>query len=320
MPWIARRLLRALITLFLLVTFTFFALAARTDPAVLFLGPDTDPEALEAFRLRFGLDVSLAEQFWIYLTGLARLDFGISFRTGDPALALVLSRLPETLALMIPTAILSIGIGIPFGLYAAARQGRPGDQIAMGLAVVGLAVPNFLVGTFLIYQFAVRLAWVDPAGITGWSSYILPVVTMATAEAAAFARFTRGAMVEVMAQPMIETARASGLGAGMIRRVHALPNAALPLITVTGLFVGGLIGGAVITENVFAWPGIGRLLVESVGNRDYAVVQCIVLLIGVTMIVSNFLVDVAYGVADPRIRDLRRASGPADRAHPEAQP
>lgn len=309
MPWIAGRLIRALVTLSLLIIFVFFTLAAQSDPAILFLGPDADPGALEAFRRRFELEGTAWERFRIYVAGLARLDFGVSFRTGAPAGAYVMSRLPETLALMIPVAFVSIGLGVPLGLYAAARRGRPGDQITMALAVVGLAVPNYLVGIFLMYFFSVRLGWVDPSGITGWSSYVLPIITLATAEAAIFARFTRGAMVEVMSQPMIETAAASGLSARLIRRAHALPNVALPLLTVVGLFVGSLIGGAVITESVFSWPGVGRLLVESVGTRDYAVVQCIVLLIGVTMITANLLVDVAYGVIDPRIRDRRRGTG-----------
>lgn len=308
MIWFLSRVVRSVITLLLLVTFSFFALSAGGDPAVQRLGPEADPETLAAFRAAWGLDMPLWKQFLIYVEGLVRLDFGLSYRTGAPASALVADRLPATLSLMLPTAFLSVAIGVLLGLWAAMRQGRWTDRALMTVAVVSLAIPNFLVGLLLMYVFSVWLGWLPASGIDGWRSYVMPILTMATAEAAIFARFTRSAMVEVMTQPMIETARASGLHQRLILRAHVLPNVALPLLTVTGLFAGGMIGGAVVTENVFSWPGTGRLLVESVATRDYAVVQAIVLLIGACMIVANLLVDLAYGFTDPRIRDRRRKS------------
>ena len=306
MRWLLLRFGRAALTLLLLVAAVFFGLAARSDPALLQLGPEASPEALDAFRVRWGLNVSLWEQFRLYLAGLFRFDFGYSYRAGDPALSLVLDRLPATLTLMLPTAAFAIGLGVPLGILRRRPSGAGGRSDGHDRGGDRLAVPNFVVGIFLMYVFSVWLGWLPAAGIVDLRSYAMPVVTMATAEAAIFARFTRSAMVEAMARPMVETARASGLTEQAIRRHHILPNVALPLLTVAGLFLGGLIGASVITETVFAWPGVGRLLVESVAGRDYAVVQCIVLLVGVTMILANLAVDVAYGVLDPRIRDMRR--------------
>jgi len=303
--WLIGRLGRAAVTLWLLMSFTFLALLLSTDPAITILGPEADAEALAAFRAKWGLDRPVWEQYLTHIWRLLTFDFGVSWRTSDPALELVLQRVPATLALMIPTAVVAVGIGIPLGVLAAVRRGGFVDEAAMTFAVFGFAIPNFLVGILLIYGFSVWLGWLQPAGIVDWRSWIMPVATMASAEAAIFARFARSAMVEVLDHPMMRTALASGIPWRQAVREHALPNASVPIVTVIGLFVGSLIGGGVITENVFAWPGIGRLLVDAVSARDYAVVQCIVVLIGVTMILANLLVDLAYGWIDPRIRDRR---------------
>jgi peptide/nickel transport system permease protein len=162
------------------------------------------------------------------------------------------------------------------------------------------------VGILLIYLFSVKLGILQPSGIVGWHSWIMPVITMASAEAAVFARFSRSAMAEVLGHPMMRTALANGIPWSQAVREHALPNAAIPIITVAGLFFGSLIGGGVITENVFAWPGLGRMLVDAVSSRDYAVVQTLVLLVGISMIIANLIVDLTYGWIDPRIRDQRR--------------
>lgn len=306
MYWAAGRLGRALVTLLLLISFTFFALNLTADPALQILGPDAGPEVIEQFRRQWGLDLPMWQQYLHYLRAVLTLDLGDSYRTGQAAVDLVSARLPATLALMIPTAMVSMAIGVPLGIYAATFRGAAGDRLVMILAIFGFAVPNFVVGVLLMYLFSVKLAWIPPSGIVDWRSFIMPIMTMATAEAGVFARFTRSAMVETLDRPMIDTALASGMGRGRIMQVHVLPNAALPLLTVVGLFVGNLIGGAVVTENVFSWPGIGRLLVDSVGARDFTVVQTIVLLIGITMILSNLAVDLSYAWIDPRIRDARR--------------
>ena len=306
MTWFLIRCARALLTLLILVAFTFFTLAVSGDPAVSKFGEDIDAATLEAFRQKWGLNYPLWKQFLIYLDGIWRLDFGMSFRTGRPAWDLVVSRLPATLSLMVPTILVSVALGVPLGVFAATNRGRIGDRLTIIMAVVALAVPSFLLGLLIMFIFSVKLGWLPPSGIVDWRSYLMPSATMAIATAAVYARFTRSATVEVLSHPMIETAEASGLMRRMILRVHALPNVALPLITISALEFGNIITYAVVTESVFSWPGVGRLLIEGVANRDYAVVQAVILLTGVTMILANLLADVAYGVVDPRIRDARQ--------------
>lgn len=306
--WILSRTGRAVVTLLLLITFTFFALKISADPALQILGPDAGTAAVNAFRAKWGLDDPLWQQFLTYLLNVLRLDLGLSYRTNEPALDLVMSRVPATLALMIPTTIVALALGVPMGILAAYERGTGWDRGITLVSIIGFAIPNFLIGVLLIYLFSVKLGWLPPSGIVDWRSYLMPMFTMAIAEAAIFARFTRSAMIEVLGHPMVETALAGGFSKAKVLLAHVLPNAALPLLTITGLFVGSLIGGGVVTENVFSWPGTGRLLVESVGARDFTVVQCTVLLIGVTMIVTNLLVDVCYLWVDPRLRDAKRRS------------
>lgn len=306
MQWTLSRIIRSLLTLLLLASFTFFALSLSADPALQILGPEASPEMIEAFNQRWHLNDSLWQRYYTYIIAIAQLDFGLSYRTGLPATDIVIDRLPATLALMIPTGIFSLLIGIPVGIYAALKQGTRIDRLIMTASIVGFAVPNFLVGIILMYFFSVWLGWLTPSGITSWMSWIMPMITMVSAEAGIFARFTRSAMVEILGHPMLDTSLAGGVSERQGLRHHVLPNALIPLLTLVGLFAGNLIGGAVITENIFAWPGLGRLLVESVSARDFAVVQIIVLLIGASMIFVNLLVDISYGFIDPRIRDARR--------------
>lgn len=307
MRWIITRVLRAGLTLLLLATFTFFALGISADPALQILGPDATPEVLDAFRVRWKLNDPLWQRYVTYLIGILQLDFGLSYRTGLPAMELVAQRLPATLMLMVPTGLAALMIGIPLGIFSAVRLGTRTDRIIMTASVIGFAIPNFLVGVLLMYVFSVWLGWLDPSGITSGLSWIMPMLTMVSAEAGVFARFTRSAMAEVLEHPMHDTALSGGLSEQVTLFCHSIPNAMIPLLTLVGLFLGSLVGGAVITENVFAWPGIGRLLVESVSARDFSVVQIIVLLIGTTMVLTNLAVDISYGFIDPRIRDARRA-------------
>nr|WP_309504606.1 ABC transporter permease [uncultured Roseovarius sp.] len=305
MTWFLTRIGRALLTLLLLIAFTFFTLAISGDPAVARFGEDIDMATLEAFREKWGLNYPLWKQFLIYLYGIGHLDFGISFRTGQPAWDLVVSHLPATLSLMLPTMVVSVLLGVPLGITAAMNRGKWSDRLTIVLAVVALAIPSFLLGLLLMFVFSVWLAWLPPSGIVGWQSYIMPSVTLAISSAAIYARFTRSAMVEVLSHPMIETAQASGLTRRVILRMHALPNVLLPLITVTALEFGNIITFAIVVESVFSWPGVGRLLITGITNRDYAVVQVIILLTGTTVILANLLADFAYGYVDPRIADAR---------------
>ncbi|MBL0373511.1 ABC transporter permease [Rhizobium sp. KVB221] len=304
--WIIGRLGRAIVTLLLLIAFTFFSLKISADPALQILGPDAGKAAIEAFRAKWHLDDPLWRQFLTYLGNVLQLDFGTSYRTNESALQLVLSRVPATMALMIPTALFALAMGVPMGILAAYKRGTTWDRGITILSIMGFAIPNFLIGVMLIYLFSVKLGWLPPSGIVDWRSYIMPMLTMATAEAAIFSRFTRSAMIQVLEHPMVETALASGFSRVKVLCVHVLPNAGLPLLTITGLFLGSLIGGGVVTENVFSWPGTGRLLVESVGARDFTVVQCSIVLIGITMIVANLLVDLCYLWIDPRLRDAKQ--------------
>lgn len=306
MSWTLFRIGRALLTLLLLIAFSFFVLSVSGDPALSHLSSDVDASAIDAFRHKWGLDLPLWQQFLIYLQGLLHGDFGMSFSTGRPALELVAAGIPVTLSLMVPTMFAAIGFGLPLGAFAAMHRGHIADRLTIILSVLALAVPNFLLGLMFMYIFSVQLGWLEPSGIVDWTSYLMPVATMALPMGAIFARFTRSAMLEILAHPMLDTARAGGLRSGRIRRAHILPNIAIPLITITALEFGNLFTTAVVAESVFGWSGTGRLLVDSVSSRDFAVVQTVLLLTGTTMIVANLLADLAYGVIDPRVRDQRR--------------
>lgn len=307
MPWdfILRKSCRAIFTLAVIVTFVFVILRATGDPAIQILGADAGREALEAFREKWGLNDPIWEQFLRYVSGLLRGDFGTSLVEGRSALEVVMARLPKTLQLMSISACVSLAIGVPIGIYAALHRGQRRDRIIMAIGVAAFSTPSFVIGILLILLMSVMLRVLPTAGSDSWKHFILPVVTMSTIDAAVFARLTRSAMLEVLSRPYMRTALAKGLPWHMAVRRHALPNAAIPLVTIIGLFVGYLIAGGVVTENVFAWPGIGRLLVSSVQNRDSSVVQVIVLLIALSMVTVNLLVDIAYGWLDPRIRQLK---------------
>ncbi len=296
---------RALLTVWAVVTFVFIILRISGDAAVEILGVDIGPEAVEAFKRRWGLDRPIWEQYIIYFANLLQGDFGISLVDGRPALEVVLDRVPKTLALMLPTTILTLGMGIPAGIYAALNRNSWIDRGTMAISVMSFSLPNFVVGIFLILLFSVAWRLLPTAGSETWLHYIMPVITMSTADAAIFARFSRSAMLEVLNQPYMRTALAKGIPWHTAVRRHAVPNTAIPTVTIAGFFVGSMIAGGVITENVFAWPGVGRLLVSAVGYRDTAVVQVIMILIAVSMVTTNLVIDILYGWLDPRVRSLR---------------
>ena len=301
----AQKIFRALLTVWAVVTFVFIILRISGDAAIEILGVDIGPEAIEAFRRRWGLDQPIWKQYLIYFGDLLQGDFGISLVDGRPALEVVLDRVPKTLALMVPTTILTLGIGIPAGIYAALHRNSWIDRGTMAVSVMSFSLPNFVVGIFLILLFSVTLRLLPTAGSETWLHYIMPVITMSTADAAIFARFSRSAMLEVLNQPYMRTALAKGIPWPTAVRRHAVPNTAIPTVTIAGFFVGSMIAGGVITENVFAWPGVGRLLVSAVGYRDTAVVQVIMILIAVSMVTTNLVIDIMYGWLDPRVRSLR---------------
>ncbi|MFC7397916.1 ABC transporter permease [Chelatococcus sp. GCM10030263] len=296
------RLGRALLTVMLVVTFAFVVLRLSGDPALLIMGVEASPDAIVAFRKAWGLDDPLWLQYLNYFTAIGQGELGLSMRDGRPALDLVLERIPATLALTIPALALKLGIGVPAGIYAALHRDSPIDRMVMVTAVAGFTVPSFVLGLVLVLIFSVQLGWLPSGGQEGWRHAILPVLTLGIGGAAVLARFTRSAMLEVLGQPYMRTASAKGAPWAVAIRGHALPNAAIPIVTIIGFMVGNLIAGAVVVESVFSWPGIGRLLVVSVASRDLAVVQCILLLVAVTMVTSNVTVDLLYGALDPRLR------------------
>jgi peptide/nickel transport system permease protein len=210
------------------------------------------------------------------------------------------------LEIMVPALLVGIVTGVSAGVYAALRHGTPRDRLVMAGAIAGLTVPHFVLGLVLVLIFAVHLGWLPSGGNDSWRSAILPVITLSTGWAAVLARFTRSSVVEVIGQPYIRTASAKGLLWRAVIVRHALPNAAIPVVTTIGFMVGGLLAGAVVTESVFSWPGLGQLVVTSVASRDVAVVQCVLLLVATTMVASNMTVDFLYTLLDPRLRAGRR--------------
>ncbi|AYG57954.1 ABC transporter permease [Rhizobium jaguaris] len=298
------KLLRALMTIILVVTFAFIVLRMSGDPAVIILGPDAPPQAIDAFRHAWGLDQPLWDQYLRYFGAIARGDLGVSMRDGQSAITLVTERIPATLELTIPALILELIIGISAGVYAALHRESLLDRMVMAGAVVGFTMPSFVLGLVLVLIFAVTLDWLPSGGQDTWMHAILPVITMSVGGIGILARFSRSAMIEILGQPYIRTASAKGMPWRKVVWRHALPNAAIPIVTIAGFMVGSLIAGAVVVESLFSWPGVGRLLVVSVSNRDLAVVQCILLMVAACMVLSNFAVDVLYGYLDPRLRNM----------------
>jgi peptide/nickel transport system permease protein len=284
------------------VTLVFVALRASGDPAATMLPGDATVDELTALRRALGLDQPLYVQYVRFLADVVAGDFGTSFRHQQPALPLVLERLPATLELALAALVLAVAVALPLGIVAALHRGRLVDLLAMGFAVIGQATPYFWMGIMLILVVSVELGWLPTSGRGSWKHLILPAVTLGTHFAAALARLTRTSMLEVLGQNYVTTARAKGLSERAVILAHALKNAAVPVVTLIGLQFGTLLGGAVVTETIFAWPGVGRLAVQSIFVRDYPVVQAGVFVLALTFVAINLLVDLLYGYLDPRIR------------------
>jgi len=303
--FLALRLGRALLTIVLVVTFAFVVLRLSGDPAMLILNVDAPAEAIAAFRHAWGLDQPLWVQYLDYFGNILRGDLGQSMRDGRPAASLVWERVPATLAITVPALLIKVCVGVPAGVQAALHRGAWTDRLVMAAAVAGFTVPSFVLGLVLVLVFAVGLGWLPSGGQDSVLSPVLPVITLGVGGAAILARFTRSAMLDVLGQPYVRTALAKGVPWRAVVRSHALPNAAIPTVTIVGFMIGSLIAGAVVVESVFSWPGVGRLLVVAVSNRDLAVVQCILLLVAATMVTANLAVDLLYGALDPRLRAAR---------------
>lgn len=293
---------RTLLTLWFVVTFTFVVQRTSGDPLQSLLGPDATLEEIEQYRVEWGLDRPIWEQYGLYVVNMARGEFGKSYRDGRQVTDIIAERVGPTLALGLSAYLVATLIGIPAGILAALRRGSVFDRLIMGFAVFGFALPNFFLGILMILLFSLTLRWLPSSGTGTLLHMLMPAVTLGVYTAGTLARFTRSAMLEVLDKLYIRAAAAKG--ASPIRRVlaHALPNAAIPVVTIVGLNLGELIAGAIVVETVFAWPGVGRLLVSAVSARDLAVVQALTLLIATTMVLANLAVDLVYGLLDPRIR------------------
>jgi peptide/nickel transport system permease protein len=308
MHLLTRKLVRGLLTIWIVVTFTFVALNLSGDPIEALVGDQASPEVVQQYRERFGLDRSLWEQYVAYLGNLAHGDFGLSLSDQKPAVQLIEDALPYTLRLGFTAFGFGLLAGLFLGIVAALNRNRAIDRFVMSFAVLGFSLPNFFLGILLILLFSLHLRLLPSAGADTPLHLILPAITLGTHFAGVFARFTRSAMLDVLNRQYMVAARAKGTP--HMRRVlwHALPNAAIPIITIVGLKLGDLVAGSIIVETVFGWPGVGRLLVGAVTSRDFAVVQAILILTAITMVLTNLAVDFIYTLVDPRMRSARKGS------------
>ncbi len=300
--FVTGRLLSGAGVVVLAVTAVFFMVRLSGDPVLLFAPMDTSRKDIDEIRERLGFNDPLVVQYGRFMGDAARGDFGNSTREQRPATKVVVERLPATLQLGMVALGLSLAIGVPLGVLAATRHGSGWDKIASLIAVAGQAIPGFWLGLLLMLLFAVRLGWLPTSGRGGWQHLVMPAITLAAFSTARYARLARSTMLDVLNQDYIRTAQAKGLGGRSIVWGHAFKNASIPLITMTGLEIGRLLEGAVIVEQVFAWPGIGWVTVQALLNRDFAVVMAAVVLFAVMYTVANLVTDLAYGRVNPQVR------------------
>ncbi len=296
------RLLRCVLVAFGVLTVVFFVGRLTGDPVQHILGANATPTDIAEFRRLMGFDEPLYLQYVQYVGSVARGDLGRSFHYHSPALPLVLERFPATLQLTFAAMTVALVVAIPMGMLAAVKRGSLLDTLAMLVAVLGQAIPVFWLGIMLIFLFSRKLGVLPPAGRNGWLYLIMPAVALGTYSAATIARLTRSTMLDVLSQDYIRTARSKGLVERAVIVGHALKNAAIPVVTMIGLQLGTLLGGAVVIETVFAWPGVGDLAVRAIAQRDFPLVQATVLMVALGFVVMNLLVDLLYLWLDPRIR------------------
>ena len=301
--FIARRLGRLLLTLLLISTIIFFVIRVIPgDPALIVAGLEASPEALAAIRAKLGTDQPLAVQYFQWLWKLVRLDLGSSLITGQPVAALIAERFPLTLSLALLGILISVLIAIPLGVLSAVKRWSIWDYAGMALSQVGMAVPSFWLGIMLLLLLAVKVPIFPLFGSGSFAHLVLPAISLGLARAAIILRLTRASMIEELAKEYVITARAKGLTETMVKYKHALKNALLPVVTVTGIQLGYMLGGAIITEQVFSLPGLGRLFLYGIYQRDFPLVQGGVIFVAAIFSLINFAVDILYSVLNPRIR------------------
>ncbi len=300
--YVAKRLQQAVLVILGVSVVVFFIMHITGDPASLMLPLDASPEDVAAFRSAMGFDDPLYIQYFRFLRNAVRGDFGLSLRHNQPALRLVLERMPATFQLTAAAMFIAIVIAIPAGVVSATRRYSAADYIGTVAGLWGQSMPVFWLGIMLILLFAVKLPILPASGRGGLSHLVLPAITLGMYSTATIMRLLRSGMVEVLKQDYIKTARAKGLAGKVVIYKHALKNALIPVATVVGLQFGALLGGAVITESIFAWPGVGRLAVQAINGRDIPLVQAVVFIMALTIVTINLMTDIAYTYLDPRIR------------------
>jgi len=303
LQYVTQRLLQSIVVLFGVTTLVFSLLhLAPGDPVLMMLPDGATQEQIDHLRSRLGLDRPLIEQFVSFLDRAVRGDLGTSLYHRQPALQVVLRYFPSTALLASAALLLTVAIGVPLGIISALKRDSSVDYLAMGFAVLGQAVPPFWLGIMLILIFSVNLGWFPTYGSGTWRHLILPAVTLGAYLMALITRLTRSGLLEVLNTDYVRTARAKGLRFRQVIWKHAFRNTLLPLVTVLGLQLGGLLAGTIVTETVFAWPGVGSIIVHAIFARDYPVIQAAVLFLSVVFVLVNILVDIMYAYIDPRIR------------------
>lgn len=301
--YIARRL-GAMIPILLVVSVIIFMFLHLIpgDPARVVAGPEATLQDVENTRAVLGLDRPLPEQYWRFISNAVQGDLGKSFRTQEPVMSMIADRIGATLTLSLASMVWAIVAGMAAGVVAATHRGKWQDQLTMFGAITGISMPSFWLSLMLIELFAVQLGWLPSGGDESFEHYILPAITLGSGVAAVIARFTRSSLLETLGEDYVRTARAKGARERRVIWLHALRNALLPVVTMTGLQFGFLLGGSVVVEAVFSWPGMGRMLIDAVSMRDYPVIQAEMLLFALQFMLINLLVDVLYAVLNPQIR------------------
>ena len=300
--YIVRRLLLVVVVVWGAVTFTFALLQLSGDPTHLLLPLDASPEARARYRQAYGLDRPVIIQYGRYLASAVQGDFGVSLRSRDDAMKLVLNRLPNSALLAFSGLLFAIVIGVPAGVLAALKRGTHIELAVMTAALLGQSTPNFWVGLMLILVFGLTLGWLPISGMGTWQHLVLPAITVGTFVAASITRLTRSGVLQELRSDYVRTARAKGLPIPAVNYKHALRNAAIPVVTIIGLQLGVLLSSTIITETIFAWPGLGRFVFVAVTQRDFPVVQATVAVFAVMLALITLLVDIMYAVLNPRVR------------------
>jgi peptide/nickel transport system permease protein len=318
LSFLIRRTGQALLVIAVMMVLVFFGVNIIGDPIWMLISPDMDQKAIEATAAALGLDKPIWEQFWYFLSGVARGDFGQSFVHGEPAIQLILSRMPATMELALVALLLAVLLGIPLGMLAGLKPEHPASRTIMAGSILGFSLPSFWVGLMLIMVFSVMLGWLPATGrgaaesffgietslltSAGWAFVALPAFNLATTKISLVIRLTRAGVREVALMDYVKFARAKGLKSSRIIGVHILKNIMIPVVTVLGLEFGSLVAFSVVTETIFAWPGMGKLLLESIQRLDRPVIVAYIMVVVVLFVLVNLIVDIVYSVLDPRLR------------------